>query len=89
MAWIYNANLGRLSEGRRSFSAALDYYESAAAQAADRGAASQVQLRIGRCLRALGRARESRRAVEYALELDPDNINARFELRLLDAEGIF
>jgi tetratricopeptide (TPR) repeat protein len=88
-AWLYNANLGRLSEGRRSFAAALDYYRSAAALVTDKARAAQLQLRISRCLKVLGRDGESRRAVENALELDPDNLDARYELRRLDREGNF
>jgi tetratricopeptide (TPR) repeat protein len=87
-AWLYNANLGRIYEGRRSFSAALEYYETAAAlvtSARMPEKAALVQLRISRCYQALGRNREMRRAVEYALELDPDNFTARYELRRLDA----
>jgi tetratricopeptide (TPR) repeat protein len=88
-AWLYNANLGRVYEGRRSFSAALEYYETAAALVSSSRApekAALVQLRISRCYQALGRNRERRRAVEHALELDPDNFNARHELRRLDIE---
>jgi tetratricopeptide (TPR) repeat protein len=90
-AWLYNANLGRIFEGRRSFSAALEYYETAASLVSstrmpEKAAAALVQLRVSRCLQALGRDRESRRAVEYALELDPDNLNARQELHRLTRE---
>ncbi|MDR1863804.1 MAG: hypothetical protein LBQ67_07785 [Treponema sp.] len=80
-AWLYNANLGRAGEGRRSFSAALDYYRTAAALVTGKAEAARVQLRISRCLRVLGREEESRRALENALELDPDNLDARYELR--------
>jgi tetratricopeptide (TPR) repeat protein len=83
-AWLYHANLGRVSEGRRSFSAALDYYRNAAALVTSKAEAARLQLRISRCLMVLGRDRESRRAVENALELDPDNLDARYELRRLD-----
>jgi tetratricopeptide (TPR) repeat protein len=86
-AWLYNANLGRISEGRRSFSAALDYYRTAAALVTDKAGAARLQLRISRCLKVLGRDGESRRALENALELDPDNLDARYELRRLDLAG--
>jgi tetratricopeptide (TPR) repeat protein len=88
-AWLYNANLGRVSESRRSFAAALDYYRSAAGLVTDRAAAARVQLRIARCLKVLGRDGESRRAVGNALELDPDNLDARYELRRLNSGGNF
>jgi tetratricopeptide (TPR) repeat protein len=83
-AWLYHANLGRVSEGRRSFQAALDSYRTAAALVTDKADAARLQLRISRCLKALGRDAESRRALENALELDPDNLDARYELRRLD-----
>jgi tetratricopeptide (TPR) repeat protein len=84
--WRIMANLGRIYESRRSISTALEYYESAAALVSEKlpqekPAAAQVQMRISRCLEALGRMEESRRAVEYAYELDPDNLNIRRELR--------
>ncbi|MCL2318720.1 MAG: hypothetical protein FWC45_01440, partial [Treponema sp.] len=59
-AWQIPANLGRITESRRAFSAALDYYQAAAALLAeqrppDKPAAAQVQMRLSRCLEALGR----------------------------------
>jgi hypothetical protein len=42
--------------------------------------ASRIQFRIAQCLKTLGRAGESRRALEYALDFNPDNLNARLEL---------
>ena len=93
--WRIPANLGRIQEGRRAISTALEYYEAAATLVKDkvslgdmvsggeRPNAARLQMRISRCLEALGRHAESRRAIEYALELDPDNIFIRRELRLL------
>jgi len=83
--WRIFANLGRIQEGRRTVSTAIDYYETAATLAlnqrpADNTAAAQIQIRLSRCLDTLGRSQESRRALERALELDPDNLNARYEL---------
>ena len=83
-AWLYHANLGRVSEDRRSFSAALDYYRTAAGLVTDKADAARLQLRISRCLKVLGRDGESRRALENALEFDPDNLDARYELRRLE-----
>jgi tetratricopeptide (TPR) repeat protein len=51
--------------------------------------AARVQLLIARDLRALGRERDSRRALEYGLDLDPDNLQVRLELRRLENQGIF
>jgi len=43
-----------------------------------------VQMRLSRCLGAIGRSAESRKALERALELDPNNLNLRRELRRLE-----
>jgi len=42
--------------------------------------ASRIQFRIARCLTVLNRQSEIRRVLEYALDLDPDNLTARLEL---------
>jgi tetratricopeptide (TPR) repeat protein len=84
--WRIFANLGRIHEGRRAISAALEQYEAAAALVKDKTMAAQVQIRLSRCLGALGHMRESRRALEYALELDPDNLNIRRELRRSESQ---
>ncbi|GHU02551.1 hypothetical protein FACS1894147_04670 [Spirochaetia bacterium] len=83
--WQIPANLGRIMESRRSFNAALEYYEIAAAEVKDPKAASELQYRISLCFRALGQAGESRRALEHALELNPDNLKVRAELSRLDS----
>jgi tetratricopeptide (TPR) repeat protein len=87
--WQIPANIARLLEAKRSTAAALEYYEIASSKVDGGPNAALIQLRIARCLNALGRERESRRVLEYALSLDPDNLNARLELRRLDALGIF
>ena len=51
---------------------------------ASQNAASRIQVRIAYCLGALGRLDESRSALEYALELNPDNLRARLELGRLE-----
>jgi tetratricopeptide (TPR) repeat protein len=79
--WRILANLGRIQENRRVISSALVYYEAAAASVSGRPETAQLQLRISRCLEALGRINESRRALELALELDPYNINIQRQLR--------
>ena len=81
--WRFPANLGRIQEGRRAISSALAYYEAAAALVTENKNAAQIQLRISRCLEALGRAAESRRALERALELDPENLHIHREIRRL------
>jgi tetratricopeptide (TPR) repeat protein len=82
--WRIAANLGRIQEGRRAISSALEYYQAAAAIVKDKPSAALVQLRLGRCLEALGRMAESYRAVELAYELDSDNINVRREFRRIE-----
>jgi tetratricopeptide (TPR) repeat protein len=86
--WEVSANLGRIYESFRSPAAALEYYETAAAKVRNRQEAARIQLCIARCFRALGRDRESRRVLEYALELDPGNLRARLELDRREPEGL-
>ena len=85
--WRIFANLGRIYEDRRQISAALAAYETAAVLVGDRSAAAQMQMRVSRNLEALGRRQESREALERALELDPDNIHIRRELRRIGMRG--
>ncbi|MDR1306396.1 MAG: hypothetical protein LBK74_02330 [Treponema sp.] len=58
---------------------------SAAGAAPERRDAARIQVRIAGLLRSLGRGPESRRPLEYALDLDPENLEARLELSRLDA----
>ncbi|MDR1971731.1 MAG: hypothetical protein LBQ46_07395 [Treponema sp.] len=81
--WQRDANLGLILETRRAPGPALEHYETAAAGVQDRRAASRLQVRIAGCLRTLGRPEESRRALLYGLDLNPDNLPARLELRRL------
>jgi len=81
--WCVAANLGRILESRHAPVRALESYETAAAAAiklGDMDAASRIQFRMANCLKTLGRADESRRALEYALDLNSDNLKARIEL---------
>ncbi|MFP3041323.1 hypothetical protein LQZ19_05820 [Treponema primitia] len=82
--WQIPANLGLIMESRRSLSRALEYYESAASLVKNRLSAAKVQLRIAHCLHMLGRDEESRQVLGKVLELDPENLNARLELRRLN-----
>jgi tetratricopeptide (TPR) repeat protein len=81
--WPVFANLGRILEARLA-PEALEYYETAASAVQNREEAARIQIRIAQCLKILGRDRESRRALEYALDLDPGNLKARLELHRLD-----
>jgi len=99
--WRIPANLGQIKESRRAVSSALEYYQAAAAalsansRSADtrsansrneeKSDAARIQMRISRCLEALGRADESRSAMEAARKLDPDNLDIRRELRRLNS----
>jgi tetratricopeptide (TPR) repeat protein len=85
--WQADANIARILEARRSNAAALDYYEAAAARVRDKKDAARIQLHIARCLRALGRDREIRPVLEYAGDLDPENLNIRLELRRQENRG--
>jgi tetratricopeptide (TPR) repeat protein len=78
--WRIPANIARVMENRRSIAAALDLYQRAALLAETNQDMALVQLRISRCLEALGYNDESRRALEYAQELDPENFYVRMEL---------
>jgi tetratricopeptide (TPR) repeat protein len=87
--WAVAANIGRILEARHAPARALEGYERATAlvmEQADawQNIASRIQVRIARCLRSMGRFEESRRALEYALDLNPDNLNARLELSRLE-----
>ena len=84
--WTAAANLGRLLEARAP-ERALEQYQRAAemldaiiATESDEVLASRLQVNIARCLKSLGRIEESRLALNYALDLNPDNIAARLEL---------
>ncbi|MDR3114016.1 MAG: tetratricopeptide repeat protein [Treponema sp.] len=82
--WQVPANMGLLLEARRAPTAALESYQGATALVGEPEAAAKIHFRIGRCLRMLGRDRESRQAFERTLELDPRYLNARLELQRLN-----
>jgi hypothetical protein len=83
-SWEIPANLGRLLEAKRSYMAALENYERAAVLVREKPDAAKIQLRIARCLRALGQERESLRILEYAQSLDGGNLNIRLERERLE-----
>jgi tetratricopeptide (TPR) repeat protein len=91
--WAALANLGRVLESRRAPARALENYEKAMAAVAEsydiseedwQNTASRIQVRIALCLKTLGKIDESRRALDYALDLNPDNLTARLELSRLE-----
>ncbi|MDR1128115.1 MAG: hypothetical protein LBL20_02295 [Treponema sp.] len=86
--WAVPANLGRIREAARSFGEALAYYKTAASRAGNADAA-RIWYRAAGCLRALGRDREARGALEQGLALDGENLPIRLELTRLNELGIF
>jgi tetratricopeptide (TPR) repeat protein len=85
--WVVAANLGRVLESLLAPAKALTHYERAMAVLTesddddDAGQlASKIQVRIALCLKTFGRIEERQRALEYALDLNPENITARLEL---------
>jgi tetratricopeptide (TPR) repeat protein len=80
----YETAAGRLAAGGKLVPE--DPGIPAAGVAAERRDAARIQVRIAGVLRSLGKGPESRRPLEYALDLDPENLEARLELRRLDAK---
>jgi len=93
--WTAAANLGRIYEARHSPTRALESYQKAAETLTVAGytdgrddgvfrrrreTASRIQVGIARSLKTLDRTLEGRQTLEYALELNPDNLTARLEL---------
>ncbi|MDR2731025.1 MAG: hypothetical protein LBB81_09050 [Treponema sp.] len=78
--WYIHANLGRILEAERSLSRAVAQYERAASLINSPVAASRIQYRIARCFIAMGNISEAIRALSFALDFDPDNTSAQFEL---------
>jgi tetratricopeptide (TPR) repeat protein len=79
-SWYIHANLGRILEAERSVSRAVTQYERAASLINSPIAASRIQYRIARCFIAMGNVSEAIRALSLALDFDPDNASAHFEL---------
>ena len=86
--WAVFANLGRILEAERSHIRAIEQYETASERTQNPKIASRIQLRIARCSLTLGHSDDARRSLEYALELDPENLSAGLELeRLMMPKG--
>jgi tetratricopeptide (TPR) repeat protein len=81
--WTVYANLGRNIEAQRSPSRALEQYNLAALKTENPKTSAKIQLRIAKCFSALGRQDEAIRALQYAMDLDPENLAVRFELEKL------
>ncbi|MCL2138874.1 MAG: hypothetical protein FWH41_05020 [Treponema sp.] len=91
--WPAAANLGRVQEARREPELAISNYQLALPQLASSKAtnqadgkktASRIWLRIALCHKFLRNTNECRQALKNALELNPDNINAKIELDRLE-----
>ncbi|MDR3020514.1 MAG: hypothetical protein LBU66_06375 [Treponema sp.] len=78
--WLAHANLGRIFEAYASPSRALEQYNLAVEKAPNPKTAAKLQLRIARCYNALNRPIDSIIALQYAITLDSENLNARMEL---------
>jgi hypothetical protein len=99
--WQARADLGLLLEKKRNYEEALQCYEIAAGQLAglfnygegrsaakitpEQRDAARVQVYIARVFRTMGKTQESIRALDYALDLDPDNMEAKLEKRRFEA----
>jgi tetratricopeptide (TPR) repeat protein len=81
------ANLGRILEARRVLARAIDCYTKASSllqnDKAGAKTESTIQVNIARCLKTTGKLDECRQALEYALELNGENLKARLELERL------
>ncbi|MDR1839843.1 MAG: hypothetical protein LBQ93_09725 [Treponema sp.] len=83
--WLIYANLGRIIEAQRSHGRALEQYELAVSKTENPQTKARILLRIARCFFVLNRPIEARRALEYVLDIDPDNLSARLELDRLSS----
>jgi len=77
--WTVHANLGRNIEAQRSPSRAIEQYNLATLKTENPKTAARIQFRIAKCFSALGRPDEALRALQYAMELDPENLAVRLE----------
>ncbi|MCL2266657.1 MAG: hypothetical protein FWC17_02680 [Treponema sp.] len=87
--WAVNANTGRILEAALSPLKAIEQYDLAAekidlSSVLNKKKAAAIQIRAARCLKSINRIQDARFALQYALSLDPENLQARMELdRLL------
>lgn len=84
VTWQVPANMARILEIRHDPAGALEYYETASTLVQEKKSAAEIRFRISRCFSALDQAQESRRALEQALQFDPEYFSARLELQRMD-----
>lgn len=91
-SWTVYADIARIYEMNRSretIEKAIEYYKKAMDQSVEKSAgnAARLQYRLSRCFRLLNRDAESKAALETALKLKPDYLDAIMELkRIVEAE---
>jgi tetratricopeptide (TPR) repeat protein len=81
--WYVYANIGRIFEAQRSHLRAIEQYGLAIEKKPDNKTASRIHYNMARCFTAIGRAFDTRKALEDALNFDPDNHTARLEYERL------
>jgi len=81
--WTVHANLGRNIEAQRSPSRAIEQYNLASLKTENPKTSAKIQFRIAKCFYALGRPDEALRALQYAAEMDPENLAVRLEFEKL------
>jgi hypothetical protein len=86
--WTVYANLGRILEAVHSPARAIEQYNMAAAKLQlsmplNNRTAARLYMNIARCYSAISRPIEAIRYLQYALNLDPFNLTAQFELERL------
>lgn len=82
------ANLGKLYQKTYRILNAIEMYQLAASLAQDTKIESRLYHQIGDCFLSLEKLSEARRSYEYAIQLNPNNIEATFALQQLNARMI-
>jgi len=78
--WTVHANLGKIKQVQHSASGALEQYRLALNKTKNPKTASRIYVNIAWCYSAMKNPNEALTALLYALELDSENMTARFEL---------
>ncbi|WP_304221313.1 hypothetical protein [Gracilinema caldarium] len=86
--WYIPANLGKLYQKTYRILNAIEMYQLAASLAQDTKIESRLYHQIGDCFLSLDKLSEARRSYEYAIQLNPGNMEAVFALQQLNARMI-